>query len=195
MRLFVAIELDDGARAAVAAEQRRVRNAVGEEGTLKWTAPDHMHVTVVFLGEVGEPLFPDVVAAVRTSIAIPPFRLAFAGLGVFPGRGAPRVIWLGATDGSGGAAAAVQHMMAARLRGVGIALESRPFRPHVTLARSRGARPRDARRVLAADDGREVATIEVDHVTLFESRPSPRGSTYVVVARGPFGAAAVPPVQ
>ena len=113
-----------------------------------------------------------------------PFALRFVGLGLFPGRGAPRVIWLGTTTGSE-AASAVHRVAAERLRDAGVELERRPFHPHVTLARWRGARAADARRVLAADNGREIAAVRVDHVTLFESRQQRDGAAYRAVARAP----------
>ena len=69
------------------------------------------------------------------------------------------------------------------MAGHGIALESRPFHPHLTLARWRTSRPSDRRRVEAADT-HDVARIEVRDVSLIRSRLSPAGPTYTVLSRG-----------
>ena len=56
MRLFIAVDLDDTARAAIAAEQKRVAAALGDaRSAMKWVKPEHMHLTLVFLGEVSDP--------------------------------------------------------------------------------------------------------------------------------------------
>jgi RNA 2',3'-cyclic 3'-phosphodiesterase len=194
MRLFVAIELDDRAREAVAAEQQRVRDALADGCSQTWIPVDRIHLTLAFLGEVVAPQLPDVVSGAALPLDAAPFTLTFAGLGTFPPRGAPRVVWLGTTVGSS-AAAAVQRIVADRLLRAGIALERRPFHPHLTLARLRRARPPDAGRIRAIDSGQAIARVSVDHVTLFESRLAPRGAVYTAVAHGPLIGGAAPPVQ
>jgi RNA 2',3'-cyclic 3'-phosphodiesterase len=194
MRLFAAIELDEAARVKVADEQRRIQRGLGERAGPKWTSGDQLHITLVFLGQIEEANAPAIADAVRTPIPVAPFALTFAGVGVFPARGAPRVVWLGTTTGSA-EAASVQRLVGERVRRLGVELESRPFRPHVTLARWRGAVPGDRRRLLAANTGRAVATIDVDHVTLFHSKPLPGGSQYTPLAVGPLIAGEGPPVQ
>jgi 2'-5' RNA ligase len=108
--------------------------------------------------------------------------MAFGGLGVFPPRGAPRVVWLGAVEGAS-AAASVQQFMAARIEALGIEAERRPFRAHVTLGRWRNARPPDAARVRSAAGAVAVARIAVDEIALYESRQEPSGSVYTPIAR------------
>ncbi len=55
MRLFVAIDLSDEARAAAAAEQKRLAAALGGgRSSLRWVKPDQLHLTLAFLGEVDE---------------------------------------------------------------------------------------------------------------------------------------------
>lgn len=194
MRLFVAIELDDGAREAFAVEQARLRAAVGENGGPTWIPPHRLHLTLAFLGEVAEPRASEVVRIIARPISAAPFTLAFGGLGVFPPRGAPRVIWVASTTGSE-EAVILERTMAERLESVGLMLETRQFRPHVTLGRWRGGRPADARRLRATDRGLEIARVVVDHVTLFESRLSTRGARYTPLARATLSGAGPPLVQ
>ena len=91
-RLFVAVDLDEPARAMIAAEQRRLAQAIGGSGrAVRWVSPEHMHLTLVFLGEVVEASAARVTDAVGGDLDVRPFLVVFAGLGVFPPRGAPRV--------------------------------------------------------------------------------------------------------
>jgi 2'-5' RNA ligase len=194
MRLYAAIELDDHARAAIAAHQQLVRDAVDTGRDQTWIPPARMHLTLAFLGDVKEPYSSEVIRVIGSPLDAIPFTLGFGGVGAFPPRGAPRVIWIGTTGGSV-EAAAVQRIVAERLRAVGVALENRRFHPHVTLARWRGARPADRARLRAIDDGAEVARVHVDHVTLFESRLSPSGPAYTPLARAALSGLPRPTVQ
>ena len=65
MRLFVAVDLDDAARTAIAAEQKRVAAAMDDaRSSVTWVKPDRMHLTLVFLGEVSDAHAPAIVDAV-----------------------------------------------------------------------------------------------------------------------------------
>src|SRR5262245_38317150 len=100
MRLFVAVDLDDEARAAIAAEQRRVGAAMGDaRSSVKWVKSAQMHLTLVFLGEVSEAHAPTVVEAIARPVHAAPFAITFQGLGVFPNHGGPRALWIGVTHG------------------------------------------------------------------------------------------------
>jgi 2'-5' RNA ligase len=184
MRLFIAIDLDDDARQAIAAEQQRLKAALGDEqAALKWIRPEHMHLTLAFLGELDDRLAPSVAEAIARPVRSRRFEVVFGGLGVFPAGGAPRVLWLGLRTGAG-EVCAVQREVAQRVHDLGIALEERPFHPHLTLARWRTSRPSDRRRVLSAGTPHEVARIEVHQVSLIHSRLSPSGPTYTSLSRG-----------
>jgi 2'-5' RNA ligase len=222
-RLFVAIELSDTVRQAIAAEQKRivaVMNAVGVApgDAVRCVRPDHLHVTLAFIGEVAEPRAAAIIEAWAEPLPAAPFDLEFGAAGVFPGHGAPRVLWLGITSGAEQAGVAEQ-LVAARLEAIGIVLEKKAFHPHVTLARWRrglrtgrtgrgkretperpergGGLPRaaDVRRVIASQRGGSIACLAVGEVTLFQSRLSSTGSTYTPLARARLAAAPSVPLQ
>src|SRR4051812_10107807 len=100
MRLFAAIDLDGDVREAIAALQNRLAGVFGSASSLKWVKPLHMHLTLAFLGEVPDDRASVMAAALSTDIAMLPFTLTFQNLGVFPPRGAPRVLWLGVAEGA-----------------------------------------------------------------------------------------------
>src|SRR5207247_613254 len=92
------------------------------------------------------------------------FEIVFSGVGAFPPRGAPRVLWLGVTEGAE-ATTALQRQVTDRLEPLGVQPERRPYSPHLTLARWRESRPGDARQILSEPVG-VVARVPVTAVTL-----------------------------
>jgi RNA 2',3'-cyclic 3'-phosphodiesterase len=191
MRLFLALDLDDEARAAIAAEQTRIARALGRRSSLKFVKPEQLHLTLVFLGNVDEPCARGVIAAVDAPVDQPAFDAVFDGVGLFPPRGAPRVLWIGVIEGAR-EMIALQQRLAARMDAVGVALEARTFQPHLTLARWRDARPSDRTALRDVPPVPVHARVRIDHVTLYQSRLSPAGSTYTPLARATLSPPAEP---
>ena len=186
MRLFVAIELEEHALHEITVVQKRLAPKASEsDAVLRWMKPDQMHLTVAFIGSVDPERTAKIVAAGEPPIAIAPFGISFGGVGVFPPRGAPRVLWLGVEAGAE-TLVRVQQVVAGRLASAGVELEARPFHPHVTLARWKESRSADGRRIQDANIGSSPIHTNVDAVTLFESRPGPGGSVYTPLARTPL---------
>jgi RNA 2',3'-cyclic 3'-phosphodiesterase len=182
MRLFVAIDLDDDARAAIAQTQHRLAEMLDTDRSLKWVNPAHMHLTLAFLGEIAESAVPAIVQSLSVNIDGHPFTAVFQDFGVFPPRGAPRVLWLGVGDGAADVIG-TQRAVADRVADAGVPLDRRPFHPHLTLARWRNSRPNDRRRALAAGPQTPITSVGVDHVTLYQSRLTPAGPVYTSLAR------------
>lgn len=180
MRLFVAIELDEAAREAVHEAQRRIGSALGPDARLlRFVRAEHLHVTLLFPGEVAEADVPPLVDALRPPFALAPFTLTLGGVGVFPPRGAPRVLWLGLADGA--EAAIVLHAQVAARVGAppGGHDGQAPFTPHLTLGRWRKDGPR--RRLALPPMAPSIASVQVASVTLFESRLSTSGPAYTAL--------------
>jgi RNA 2',3'-cyclic 3'-phosphodiesterase len=182
VRLFAAIDLSAATRAAMAAEQQRISTALGQAGeALKWVRPDNAHLTLVFLGQVDEGRVPLFVEDFGRDINRRPFEMTFAGIGVFPERGAPRVLWAGLGAGTE-AVIAVQRELASRASRHGVALEAREFHPHLTLARWSSSRPSDRGCVRAAAAAGILARQRVTSATLYHSRLLPSGPRYTALA-------------
>ncbi len=183
MRLFAAIELPQAARDAVAAEARRLsREARAATDGVRWVRPEHIHLTLVFLGELDAAQSADAVAAFGAPLDRPGFRVEIRGVGMFPPGGPPRTLWLGVGHG-GGAVVETHAAVVARLGAAGVATPHEAFHPHVTLGRWKHSRPPDRADLLAADWGAAVATFDVADVALVRSRLASEGPTHAVVAR------------
>ena len=182
MRLFVAVDLSEDARRQIAVEQQRIAAALRGTTSIKWVRAEHAHLTLVFLGSVDDTRVPSVVDALGRDVEVPPFEMILEGVGVFPRRGAPRVLWLGVAAGTT-ELSDLQRLMAERVTALGIELENRPFHPHLTLGRWRASRPADRDRVLAAAPSGAIARVPIECATLYESRLSSSGSSYLARAR------------
>jgi RNA 2',3'-cyclic 3'-phosphodiesterase len=128
---------------------------------LRWTRSEQRHLTVKFLGPVPD-LDPRADAFAQSFLPIPPFSLSLGGGGAFPDPRRASVLWIGVREGSDALAA-----LAARVAEP----DDRPYRGHVTLARTK--RARDVRAVVAALDAHAPSPAwTVDEVVLFDSAPS-----------------------
>ena len=174
-RLFAAIELGADALHHVADEQTRLAETM-RGASIRWTKRDQLHITLVFIGEVSDERAGTIIEVMRDVIPHPPFRFELGGIGAFPPHGAPRVLWIGVKSGAE-SIVRVQGLLVDRLEGVGVKREPRPFSPHITLARWRESRPSDRPRPRSANPP-TIAHVEVNSVTLFQSRMSSTGSTY-----------------
>ena len=190
MRLFVGIELGERLADSVQAEVSKVRPLLLEASPdlpVRWVSRANLHLTLVFIGEIPDSDAPAVALALDRPLGVAAFELRISGFGSFPPSGALRVIWMGVAAGVP-ELVRLHAEVSRRLSGLGHRGESRPYSPHLTIARVNGARgavARAAREVLGAAAG-DAGTTPVSSVTLFRSRTSPRGSVYEVLARAPL---------
>lgn len=187
MRLFVAIELPERIRTAVADLSGRLR---GELPRARWVATANLHLSLVFLGDVGEPRLPALATGLGSAITgRAPFALQLYGSGCFPPRGRARVAWLGFDDSP--AVVELQAAVATAVRAaIGLEPDRRPFHPHLTVARCSPLWPPAAgRRWTEAVDGAVGEAFRVDSVALIRSRLGEGGPRYSNLHRFALGGA------
>jgi 2'-5' RNA ligase len=181
MRLFFAVELPP----EVQAELGRLRPKDGDRD-YRWADSAQLHVTLAFLGQQPTEQLPVLEAVgAQAATASRPGMLKLGQAGSFGSTRAPRVLWVG-LDGEIQKLEALQNTLEGGLREAGFSLEDRPFRPHVTLARRRESARSGAPAGWPPTHSLGRAEFELDHLTLFESRLSPRGPTYVPVFQFPL---------
>ena len=182
MRLFLAIELPGEVRKAVGALQPRL---AARASGWRWARPDGIHLTLRFLGEVDDAADAGLRGTWRGIVAsAPPFAVAVGGLGAFPPRGRPRILWVGVREEPDrGQLASLASDLETAARRAGFPPEPRAFRPHLTIARARS----DGAVVLPDlhDEGC-AGRIAVNEVVLFESHLEPQGARYVALDRFPL---------
>lgn len=187
MRLFTAIELPESARVSIAGEERRLARLAGRAAEhVRWVRVEHLHVTLVFLGDVADHRAPAFVECLREPVPLPPFRLTLGGFGAFPPHGAPRVLWLGVLDGAL-SLEQVHALVVDRLGTLGVPRPAEPYHPHVTLGRWKQSRPRDRQMIAHGGSAQPVAAVDVHAAALIESRLTSEGPNYTVLARAALG--------
>ena len=144
-RVFLAVEVPDGVRAALPAPLAALEPL---SALLRINPVERMHLTLHFLGhlpvadveQLASKLAP-VVAGYRR------LRLVVQGVGAFPGIGRPRVVWAGVTGRDLDRLIALQADMGRALLPAGLKSDD-PFHPHLTLARVRRPPRAGERKVL-----------------------------------------------
>ncbi|HET9347014.1 MAG TPA: RNA 2',3'-cyclic phosphodiesterase [Candidatus Limnocylindrales bacterium] len=170
-RVFVAIPLPETARREITELVESVRSAADPDvRDVRWVRLDGLHLTLRFIGLVDESRLGSIAAAVEAAAAnVDAFEATIEGGGAFPSTTRPRTLWLGVTAGADELAAAAATVEDA-LASAGFERSTRPYRAHLTLARSDGIRsgPDVARRLIQAGDGR-ATRFAATELVLFET--------------------------
>ena len=177
-RLFTAIEIPAPLR------QRHSLIRAPMQGA-KWIEPDNMHITLRFAGDV-DGRTADEFADLLASVNAKPLPVTIAGVGAFGGRD-PRVLWAGVKASDRLEALYRANDRAARA--AGLEPVERNFKPHVTLARLRGARPPAVARFLSENGGLRAEPFLATRFVLLSARPGFGGGPYVVEAEYPLASA------
>lgn len=155
---------------------------------VKWVRPENLHLTLKFLGNVEEERV-DTIAEVIEEVARSsrPFRLHLGGLGAFPNRRRPRVIWAGMTEG-GRRLDQIAARLETGLGPLGFAQEKRRFSAHLTLGRTRSAKGLNelVRRIDQYSDF-ELGEMQVEDISLFASDLRPAGPIYTGLYKATLG--------
>jgi 2'-5' RNA ligase len=192
LRLFVAIELPDEQKQALAGLQDSMRSAVTghfRDVRVRWTRPESMHLTLKFLGATT----PDRLEFVHNALASavpesPAFNLSLANAGSFADRRPPQVIVAGVSGQTKLLLELVERVETA-LAAVGWPREKRDFRAHITLGRLPQDISNETRRAIAETAARikldSGHTWPVDHISLMQSHLGREGTHYERIARFP----------
>jgi RNA 2',3'-cyclic 3'-phosphodiesterase len=173
MRLFAALSPPSMAIEHLLGALDAVR--VAEDG-LRWTPPERLHLTLAFFGDVGEPQVGDLrVRLARAAARHDAMELRFRGAGAFSRAASANVLWCG-VDGPLDKLRSVASSSAAAGRRVGLAVDDRPYRPHLTLARARGRARVDVRSIVGALADYVGPSWSAEHLHLMASHlgPQPR---------------------
>jgi 2'-5' RNA ligase len=170
-RLFSAIEIPRSIA------ERLIMLRSGLSGA-RWIDPENYHLTLRFIGDVDGATARDFTMALG-EIAVPPFEVRLNGLGSFGGN-KPRAIFADLAPSE--ALETLQRAHERAAREAGLPPESRNFKPHVTLARLRGARPDAVAAYLERQGGLTAEPFPVNRFVLYSSRNSVGGGPYVVEA-------------
>ena len=191
IRAFLAVELSQELRAELATVQQELKRKIEPEMKrnmrISWAQPASIHLTIKFLGDMDEQVIDPLLVAVeqaignQTAVNVPLERL-----GAFPRPHSPRVLWIGPSEKweRGVEATRIAEIHGAieqACEGVGFLRETKPFSPHLTLARIRvGERHVGIALTQSGVLDRPISSgsLAVESVVLMKSELRPTGSVY-----------------
>lgn len=186
MRCFVAVKVAEPVRDLLVRVQEQLRRA---DAQIRWVERENLHLTLKFLGDLDD----DQVEPFKRLLSEEaarwrPLNLQYGGIGTFPERGVPRVVWAGATgeiERLAGLAAAIER----HAETVGVPRERHPFIAHLTIGRVKGQR--NFKQLQAAILPQRQVPLGSDVVSSFElirSTLTPEGAVYEEMGSFPLGA-------
>ncbi|MDP6428589.1 MAG: RNA 2',3'-cyclic phosphodiesterase [Rhodospirillales bacterium] len=176
LRLFVGLGLPDAVRLQLAAMNGGVPDA-------RWVAPENLHLSLRFIGEVDEFTAEDIDAAL-VQIHAPPVEITLTGVGCFESRGRARAVWAGAKPCR--ELLDLQARVEASLQRAGLEPEGRKFTPHVTLARLKRVPVEQIAPYLSGHGGFAAPPFSSTEFILYRSHLGHGGANYQVLETYPL---------
>jgi 2'-5' RNA ligase len=176
MRIFIALDIPPDVRASLANYTEQARALAPDA---RWARVEGLHVTLKFVGHVDDAVVEQIKIALA-SIKVAPFDVKFTGVGFFPNPNAARVLWAGVDGGDH-----LPHLASiidAALEKLGFQRETKPYHPHLTLART-SSRPLRELLPLLADSPAQFGTMTAREFFLYQSQPQKGGSKYTRIER------------
>ncbi len=170
-RLFVAIDLSDSAKRFLVDLDPKIRG-------VRWVDTEQMHLTLGFFGDVPE----DVDLTLREKLSVIQFGAFFlpiAGIGTFPPKGPPKIIWIGIGAGHPHLFQIYKRVQEAALA-AGLEPELRPWHPHITLARCRDVSAQAVQKFLRSNVDLDAGMIRVELFHLYRSELTPVGPVHTL---------------
>ena len=176
-RLFIALTLPAVVRDVLAAFARPLPGVT-------WTRPEHMHVTLRFLGDVATAHIEPMIERL-SKVHVGSFILPIEGMGTFPPSRPPRVLWIGVGAGHPRLFQLRQRLDDALLAS-GLPLDVRTFQPHVTLARCTETAASSVTYLLREQREFSAPPFRVDAFDLYSSELKPSGAVHQLKHRFPL---------
>lgn len=183
MRLFIAVPIPAEVKERIRDIQQQLQ-AMLPRSTVGWTRPEQIHLTLRFFGSVPiDQLDPLKTALREACVNIRPMELTAGGLGVFPDKRKPRIIWVGVEEFDG-VLATLHKQISTTTAGFGQPPDARPFSPHLTIGRIKQMHPDEVPKLRQFNE--KVAGVlshwTVSSVELIKSDLGSDGSKYMVLA-------------
>ncbi len=178
-RLFIGIPVSSAK--AVQKVELWKNNSRMRLNKMNWVKPENWHITLYFLGDTPNEKVDLLKQLIDQSFAgTSAFQADLEGVGVFPNRREPNVLWLGLNS--------LQNIITAhqqlgdQLRQNGFNFDQKPLKPHLTIVRMKYLADKAIIDTLVNDYGQTVFdTVNINKVVLFESLLTPQGPIYKVL--------------
>ncbi len=191
IRTFIAIELEEALHEAIGEVQQKLNREGETMRIVRWVAPENVHLTLKFLGNVAAHRLEEIERAAREVCQkFSSLSLSFGGLGYFPNVRRPNVIWIG-VGGDTAILGQLQRAIEENLIPLGFPSEGRDFSPHLTIGRvKRDAGSGEGRKlgqILSSFEVGSLGQSRVESVSLMKSELHPWGAEYTRLASMELG--------
>jgi RNA 2',3'-cyclic 3'-phosphodiesterase len=176
IRTFIALQLEASIRSRLSELARTIPGA-------RPVPPEQIHLTLRFIGDIDGILFQDIKEGL-SEIAAATLTLSIRGVGHFPPRGAPRVIWAGVEPAA--ALTGLRSGINRVLTEFGIPGEERRYHPHITFARLNNSPIGRIADFLAGNSLLHSPPCAIESFTLFSSTLSEKGAIHRIEADYPL---------
>lgn len=168
---FLAIDFDEETKDKLGYLHRHIDGA-------RWVDEEQLHLTLHYFGELS-PTDLRVLVSECESLSLSPFDLNLEGVGYFPPRGIPRVLWAGAKLSD--PLAHLRKKIESIVHRHKFVLDRKKYIPHITLARLKGDCSEEVGEFLSSFYDFKMPTLRVDNFCLFSSEPINGGRYYEVL--------------
>ena len=178
IRSFIAVDVDDERLKQQFAEFQKMLLDAGAD--VKLVAPENMHLTLRFLGEIDEGIVQEVTDAMNL-VGFQSFDIRFKGAGAFPSLSRINVVWVGIAAGDE-ELAKIAERLEPKLRAIGIPSDKKGFSPHLTVARVRTGRNKDRIAELLSElREKDFGSMRAESIMLKKSVLTPNGPIYSTI--------------
>ncbi|MEO0102704.1 MAG: RNA 2',3'-cyclic phosphodiesterase [candidate division WOR-3 bacterium] len=178
IRSFIAIPLPKEVREEIG----KILKEYESKDFCRWVAPENLHITLIFLGEISERFLREVQIEVAKVVEQRKgFSIKLGGFGAFPSVKNPRVLWIGVSSG-GKEVEELQGSLVDNLARIGFKPEERKFHPHLTIGRVKGI----MKEIDLWERKYESEAVPVNSIVLFKSTLTPNGPIYEKIEEYPF---------
>lgn len=176
-RIFIAIDLSKEIKQNLVEMQNKISFRQGRRGT-RWVEPDHMHLTLVFLGDAEEEKISKIEKiCYKVAQKIRPFEIAISSLSAFPNLTRAHTLWLGVENSD--ELNQLQEKLKEGLKEASLRIEERKFTPHLTLARLK--KKKNLRSEIENFKQKNFGIMKVNEFNIFESKLSPKGAKHKII--------------
>ena len=178
-RTFIAVRVEAGEKLKDAISL--LKSELKDEN-IRWVELSNMHITLAFIGSTGEPVIKNVCSMLKDDFAgFGDIEFNLSGLGVFGNISAPRILYAGIENCE--RLAAAQEIVKNGLKSLGVNLEERQFKPHLTIGKIKDIRDKSILPwMIQKYSGAILQTVNVSEVIYYESVLLPTGPLYKPLA-------------
>lgn len=186
IRTFVAVDITPAIADRACDLMARLQLA---DAGVKWVAPENLHLTLKFLGDVPDTDTPSVCRQVAQAVVgFGAFEMVLRGAGAFPNARRPRTLWIGVEQGAE-PLRQLHKIIDRELSRRGFPKEHKPFQPHLTIGRIRRPGPQLAElsKLLEKHVEFDAGRCRITEVVCYASFLDKQGPTYKALGRSSLG--------